>query len=79
MKWLCKIGHDFHNFETVAQIVDYDESKSFEPSGQLVANKRFCKRCNLMQFQSIVSGNWYGLRPTIEDIREINLIKLGIK
>lgn len=68
MKWLCKIRHNWHYYDNQTPL----------KVGQLLIKKRRCKRCYRLESQSLVTGNWHEVLPTVEEMREINLKKLGL-
>lgn len=67
LKWLCRIRHKW---------VYYDNQTPLRV-GQLVIKKRSCKRCHLIEIQSLVSGKWYKCEPSPGELRDINLKRLG--
>lgn len=68
MKWLCKIRHNWH----------YTKNKQPLKTGHLSLLRRRCLRCHIVEIQSILDNSWNKTTPTIEELREINLKRLGI-
>lgn len=68
MKWLCKIRHRWH----------YTPTRQSLKVGQLILIRRRCLRCDKVEVQSLIDDSWYVTNPTKEELREINLKKLGI-
>lgn len=68
LKWLCRIRHKW---------VYYDNQTPLRV-GQLFIMRRKCSRCHRIESQSLVTSNWYEVLPTKEELREINLKKLGL-
>ena len=68
MKWLCKIRHKWQ----------YTPTKKSLKVGQLITIRRRCLRCDKVEIQSLLDSSWYRAKPTKEELREINLKKLGL-
>lgn len=68
MKWLCKIRHRWH----------YTPTKKPLKVGQLILIRRRCLRCDKIEVQSLIDNSWYKAKPSVEELREINLKKLGL-
>ena len=68
MKWLCKIHHRWY----------YSPHNTPLKVGHLTIQRRRCLRCDLIEVQSLIDTTWYKATPTIDELREINLKKLGI-
>ena len=68
MKWLCKISHRWY----------YTKNKQPLKTGHLSLLRRRCLRCHLVEIQSLLDDCWYKTTPTIEELRDISLKKLGI-
>lgn len=76
-KWLCKFRHYYVYYDSGQYLSSsgrYDNDVS--NSGQLVLVKRRCKRCQLTEVQSLVTGNWYEVLPTKDEIRDIKIDEL---
>ena len=68
MKWLCRFWHKWYYYTNQTPL----------RVGQLLINKRRCKRCHMIETKSLVTGNWHKVIPTKEERREINLKKLKL-
>jgi hypothetical protein len=68
MKWLCKIRHKWY----------YYDNKVMLGIGHLTIQRRRCLRCYKIESQSLTSVKWEEVKPTIKELRDINLSKLGL-
>jgi hypothetical protein len=46
--------------------------------GHLTIQRRRCLRCYKIESQSLTSVKWEEVKPTIKELRDINLSKLGL-
>ena len=68
MKWLCKIRHKWK----------YTPTKQPLKVGHITIQRRRCLRCDKIEVNSLIDDSWYLAKPTKEELREINLKKLGL-
>lgn len=72
MSLLCKLKHNWEYSTNKVSI----HSKA--PGAHITMNLRICKRCYKKQVQVLDTGKWEDIELSVQELREINLKKLGL-
>lgn len=64
----CKLGHRWIYYSIVTEL----------KIGHISRRRRRCQRCDIVEVSSLLDDSWYKAVPTKEELREINLKKLGL-
>lgn len=75
MSFLCKIiKHKWSYSQDKIHI----HSSVGDGTAHITFTKRLCKRCYKKQVQQLDTGNWEDIKLNVQELREINLKKLGL-
>lgn len=72
MSLFCKLKHKWEYSTTKVNI----HSKA--PGAHISITTRICKRCYKKQVRILESGKWDDIKLNVQELREINLKKLGL-
>ena len=75
MSFLCKIIK--HNW-SYSQDKILIHSSVGDGKAHITLTNRLCKRCYKKQVQELDTGNWEDIKLNAQELREINLKKLGL-
>jgi hypothetical protein len=65
----CKLGHRWIYYSNVTEL---------KIVGHISRRRRRCQRCDRLESNSLIDDSWLKAVPTKEELREINLKKLGL-